>query len=404
MIENIFELASSIEEEVISFRREIHRFPEIAYHIEKTAAFVEKKLRSFGIQEIKTGLGEYSGFGITADIHGRKPGKMIALRADMDALPITEQVCTDFTSQNEGWMHACGHDGHTAMLLGAAKLLWENRDKFDGTVRLIFQPEEETPPPGGSSGMIEAGVLEGVQAIFAIHMQPSEPTGTISFNMSTAASALDCFKIELTGKGGHGSMPHTAIDAITLSAQVVNNLQYIVSRQCNPLEPLCITIGTIEGGTLWNVIAETVKLTGTMRSYNPETRARALEDIENVLKGACLAVGATYKFENLPAVNPLINHPCASQLLKDALEETIGVENVKIMRQPSQVSEDFANYLFKVPGTFMWLGCSNGPETSYPLHHPKFAMDEKALKTGVAAHLSIVNKYLNSDVELYYDI
>lgn len=401
MIENILKLAESVEPEVIGFRRDLHRIPEISYELPQTAAYVEQKLRSFGIEHIRTGI---SGYGITADIQGAGPGKMIALRADMDALPVVENTGCVFASAHPGSMHACGHDGHTAMLLGAAKLLKTHSNEFNGTVRLVFQPAEEGPPPGGSSALIGQGVLDGVQAIYGIHMQPMEPTGTIAFNMSTAMSALDCFTIELTGKGGHGSMPQNSVDAITLSAQVINNIQYIISRQSDPLEPLVITIGTIEGGFLWNIIAETVKMTGTMRSYSQEVRKKALEDLERVIKSACDGVGATYKLVNEPAVNPLINHYCASRLLKETLEETIGADRVKIMRQPSTASEDFSNYLFRVPGTFMWLGCSSGEDTSFPLHHPSFAMDEKALKTGVAVHLAIVDRYLNTDVELRCDI
>ncbi len=401
MIQNIKEMAAGIEKDVIGYRRDLHRIPEVSYDLPKTAAYVEEKLRSFGITKIRTGI---CGYGITADIEGAHPGKMIALRADMDALPVPEETGCDFASTHPGNMHACGHDGHTAMLLGAAKLLSEHCSEFDGTVRLIFQPAEEGPPPGGSYSLINEGVLEGVQAIFAIHMQPLEPTGTIAFNMGQAMSALDCFKITLIGKGGHGSMPHKSVDAITLSAQVINNLQYVVSRESDPLEPLVITIGTIEGGNAWNIIADSVKMTGTMRSYNQEVREKAIAAMEQTIKGTCAAVGADYKFENEPAVNPLINHYCASQLLKDTLEEELGLEHVKIMRRPSPASEDFSNYLFKVPGTFMWLGCASDENTSYPLHHPHFAMDESTLKTGVAAHVAIVNKYLNTDVELVYDI
>lgn len=401
MIENIVQLAAAIEDEVIGYRRYLHQIPEISYDLPKTAAFVEQQLHSFGIERIRTGI---CGYGITADIVGSAPGKMIALRADMDALPVEENTGATFASTHPGQMHACGHDGHTAMLLGAARIFAEHRSELRGTVRLIFQPAEEGPPPGGSYSLINEGVLDGVQAIFAIHMQPLEPTGTIAFNMGQAMSALDCFKIELIGKGGHGSMPQKSVDAITLSAQVINNLQYIISRQSDPLEPLVITIGTIEGGFAWNIIAETVRMTGTMRSYNQSVREKAIADMERVIKNACEAVGAQYRFENEPAVNPLINHYCASQLLKDTLEETIGAEHVKIMRQPSPASEDFSNYLFKVPGTFMWLGCCSDENTGYPLHDPHFAMDERALKTGVAAHVAIVNKYLNTDVELHYDI
>ncbi len=406
MIEGIVGLAKAIEDEVIGFRRDLHRIPGIAHHNGDSAEYIIAKLKEFGIENIRTGL-SVSGFGVTADIVGTKPGgtgKMIALRADMDALPVTEQTGCEYASTRPGTMHACGHDGHMAMLLGAAKILQEHKAELAGTVRLIFQADEEIPPPSGSQGMIDCGVLEGVDAIYMIHMQPEEPTGTIAFNKGMAGSALDCFKIYLKGKGGHGSKPHQCIDAITLSAQVVNNIQYIVSRQVDPLEPVVLTLGTIEGGTLWNVIAGEVKITGTMRSYNEEVRAKALADLERTIKHTCLAVGADYKFENEPAVDVLTNHYSAADFLESTLVDTIGEEHVKVMRRPSTVTEDSAKYLARVPGCFMWLGCSSSEETSYALHHPKFQMDEAALKTGVAAHVAVANRFLNTDVELKYDI
>lgn len=397
MITDILNKVSAIEPELIGWRRDLHQIPEISFDLPRTSAYVEEKLRSFGISNLRTGI---CGHGITADIHGNGPGRMLALRADMDALPVVEATDVPYKSTIEGNMQACGHDGHTAMLLGAAKLLNENRSDFSGTVRLLFQPAEEGPPPGGSHAMIQAGVLEGVDAIYGIHLSPTEPTGTIAFNMNAAMSALDCFTITLTGKGGHGSAPHKSIDAITLSAQVINNIQYIVSRQCNPLEPLVITIGTINGGFMWNIIADSVTMTGTMRSYNDQVRAKALRDLEQCIKASCDGVGATYTFENSPAVNPLINHLSTSQLLAETATDLLGAEKVKIMQQPHTASEDFSNYLYKVPGTFMWLGCCSGESTGYPLHHPSFNMDEAALKNGVAIHLAMADRILNTDVKI----
>lgn len=400
MIPNIIEQAAGMEGELIAWRRDLHRIPEISYALPQTANYLEEKLRSFGITKLRTGI---CGYGITADIDGCEPGKTIALRSDMDALPVVESTGCGFTSTQEGQMHACGHDGHMAMLLGAAKILSENRNSFKGTVRLIFQPAEEGPPPGGSHGMIGAGVLEGVYAIYGIHLSPLEPTGQVAFNMTTAMSALDCFTIELVGKGGHGSMPQKSIDAITLSAQVINNLQHIVSRQSDPLEPLVITIGTINGGFMWNIIAETVTMTGTMRSYSQPARFKALEDIERCIRSACDGVGASYNFKNEPAVNPLINNLSATQLLRDTLTELLGEDRVKLMQRPSTASEDFSNYLFQIPGSFLWLGCCTDESTAYPLHHPKFSMDETALKTGTAIHVAMASRYLAGDVTLKMD-
>jgi len=401
MINDIQKLAQSIEQEIIGFRRDLHQIPEIGYELPKTAAYVEQKLREFGIESVRTGI---CGYGITADIVGNPSGKTIALRADMDALPVSEETGCDYASAHEGVMHACGHDGHTAMLLGAAKLLWEQRAQLNGTVRLIFQPAEEGYVPGGAYDMIDAGVLEGVDAIYAIHLSPTEAAGTIAFNMGTAMSGMNSFTLELIGKGGHGSMPHKCIDAITLSAQVINNIQYIVSRQSDPLEPLVITIGTIQGGTRWNIICDSVTVNGTMRSYNPQVRERALKDLENCIRCACDNVGATYKLKVDMVVPPLINHRSATELLKTTLEASLGKDKVKIMDKPSQVSEDFAYYLYQVPGAIMWLGCCAGEDTGYALHHPKFNMDESVLKTGVTALMTIADRFLDEDVELASDI
>lgn len=397
MINDIVKKAAALEPEIIGWRRDLHRIPEVAYELPLTSAYIVDRLRSFGITQIRTGI---CGYGITADIKGAAPGRMLALRSDMDALPVKEETGAKFASIHEGQMHACGHDGHASMLLGAAKILSQCSSLFKGTVRLIFQPAEEGPPPGGSHCLINEGVLEGVSAIYGIHLSPLEETGTIAFNMTNAMSALDCFTIEVIGKGGHGSMPHASIDGITLSAQVINNLQYVVSRQTDPLEPLVITIGTIQGGFAWNVIAETVTMKGTMRSYDQAVRKKALKDIERSIKGTCDSVGGTYKFIIEPAVNPLINNFSASQFLKETLEQTIGGDHVRIMEKPSTASEDFSNYLFQVPGTFMWLGCKKDEATAYPLHHSRFAMDESALKTGTAVHVAMADRYLNSDVIL----
>ncbi len=401
MIKDIQALAQSIEQEVIGFRRDLHQIPEIGYQLPKTAAYVEAKLRQFGIENIRTGI---CGCGITADIVGNPNGKTIALRADMDALPVLEETGCAFASTHEGVMHACGHDGHTAMLLGAAKLLWEHRDRLNGTVRLVFQPAEEGYIPGGASDMVDAGVLEGVDGIYGIHLSPTEAAGTIAFNMETAMSGMNSFILELIGKGGHGSMPHKCIDAITLSAQVINNIQYIVSRQSDPLEPLVITIGTIQGGTRWNIICDKVTINGTMRSYNPQVRERALKDLENCIRCACENVGATYKLIVENVVPPLINHRSATELLKKTLEEALEKDRVKIMDKPSQVSEDFAYYLYHVPGAITWLGCCGGEETGYALHHPRFNMDETVLKIGVAAHVAIADRFLDERAELTFDI
>ena len=403
MIENIQALAEEIEEEVIGFRRDLHKIPEIGYDLPKTAAYVEAKLREFGIEseKIRTGI---CGYGITADIVGDPAGKIVALRADMDALLVQEETGCQYASVHEGSMHACGHDGHTAMLLGAAKILARHRDQLKGTVRLIFQPAEEAYIPGGAADLSSQGVLEGVEGIYAMHLSPNEPTGTIAFNMETAMSALDGFVIELIGKGGHGSTPHKCIDAVTLSAQVINNIQYIVSRQSDPLETLVITIGAIQGGTQWNIIADNVIIKGTMRSFNQEVRQRALKDLENCVRCACENVGATYKMTVQNAANPLINHRSATEFLKKALEDSMGKEHVKIMSKPSMVSEDFANYLCHVPGAIMWLGCCSGEDTSYALHHPKFNMDEAALKVGVAAHVVLASRFLEENVELTFSV
>lgn len=390
-MQDILKSAEEMEQEVIRYYKDLHQIPEIGYELPQTAAYVEARLREFGIENIHTGI---AGYGIMADITGDPSGKTIALRADMDALPVQEESGCAWSSVHEGKMHACGHDGHMAMLLGAAKILAERRTELGGTVRLIFQPAEEGYIPGGAADMVTEGVLEGVDQIYTMHLAPTEPTGRVAFNMETAMSALDCFTIELIGQGGHGSMPHRCVDAITLSAQIINNIQYIVSRQSDPLEPLVITIGTIQGGTRWNIIADRVTITGTMRSYKQTVREKALRNLEHCVHCACENVGATYRMTIENAANPLINHRISTEFAKEILENTLGREQVKIMDKPSQVSEDFSNYLSRVPGALMWLGCCSGEETGYALHHPKFQPDLSALKTGVAVHAALAVSFL----------
>lgn len=392
MIEKLVETTACLEKQIIQWRRDLHQIPECGFELPETAAYVLDVLKTIGIEEIET-WERHSG--IVATIHGGLgSGRTIVFRADMDALPIKENGQYEYVSRHEGMMHACGHDGHTAMLLGTAKILWQERANFRGTVKLIFQPAEEGPAPGGAYVMIEDGVLRDVDMIFGCHLVPDTGfrAGDVFFQRTVSLSASDKFMIRLQGKGGHGSMPHKTIDAIALASMVYTNLQYIVSRQTSPLDSVCITIGSIHGGIAENVIADSVEMKGSMRSYDQKVREETLEKIERCIKTACDYVGATYEFEVTPMADALICDREMSGLVEQVSQELLGAERTFVLEQPDTASDDFAAFLNRVPGAYYRIGVCSGEETSYPPHSPKYQMDESALKVGPMINAGLVNR------------
>lgn len=360
--------------EMVGWRRHLHRHPELSYHEKATAAFVASKLSEFGIQ-VKTNVG---GYGVVGDLNGGFPGPRIALRADMDALPIQDEKACDYSSTVPGVMHACGHDGHVAALLGAAKWLAERRQDWSGNVRFIFQPAEELSP-GGAAPMIREGVLDGVDAIYGAHLWTPFQAGSIRTRGGALMAAADEFVLEIVGKGGHGGLPHETVDSLVVASHLVINLQSIVSRNLNPVEPSVISVGSFHAGTGFNVIAEKSNLNGTVRTFSSQLRQLAQQRIEQVTRDTCSMFGAAYKLDYKLGYPPVVNRPAEAERVLETARQLFGQEQVA--ESPLiMAGEDFSFYLEKVPGCFFFVGAGNreaGIEA--PHHHPRFDIDERAI-------------------------
>lgn len=381
---------------VIADRRFIHEHPELGFQEHQTSQFVAERLAALGAEDIRTGIATT---GITALIRGGKgEGKCVLLRADMDALPLTEETPVEFASKTPGVMHACGHDGHTAMLMGVARILQERKDQFAGTVKLCFQPSEEANE-GGARPMIEAGVLENphVDACFGQHVMSDRPTGEIWVSGGPIQASADAFKIMVQGKGGHGAMPHTSIDPIMIAADIVSGLHKIVSRSVDPLDQVVVSPCTFHSGTAGNIIPDTAELTGTVRTFSPENRDLAEQRLQEVATGIAAAHGATVTIEYDRGYPPTINDYAMADLAEASLIKIVGEENVMKMR-PIMPAEDMSYFLQERPGCYFMTGCGNVDKgIVWPHHHPKFDLDEDALGIGVAALAQVAIDYLNSN-------
>ncbi len=383
-------LAPAQQDYIVSARRHLHQHPELSFQERETAAFVARELRACGL-EPREGFG--GGYGIVVDIEGARPGPTVALRADMDALPVEEENDLPFRSRNPGVMHACGHDAHTAVLLGAARALAGLRDRFPGRVRLLFQPAEELPP-GGALGMIEAGCLDGVDAIFGLHQSPNDDAGVMLFGAGPRQASSDTFTLVVRGRGGHGAMPHLSIDAIQVAAQVVSAVHQIVARRIAPAQQAVITIGTIAGGTKENIIAHEVTLTGTVRALNQTVRETLHRELHAVGKGVSEAWGATCELEYLWGYPVLVNDAAMTALARRAAEAVLESGAVRDAGAPIMPGEDFARYLERVPGCFASLGAATPGSTHRPpAHSGAFVLDESGLSAGVAWYLSLVMNF-----------
>lgn len=385
------EEAGRLDVQLRSWRRDLHMHPELGFAEHRTAALAAAHLQSLGL-EVQTGV---AGTGVVGLLRGRGE-RTVALRADMDALPIQETTGAPYASQTPGVMHACGHDGHVAMLLGAATILAGIRQDLPGNVKFIFQPAEESP--GGARPMIEAGVLDNprVDAIFGAHLWAELPAGTIGVRYGTMMAAVDQFRILIKGEGGHGAAPHQAVDAVSVAAQAVLSLQTIVSRQIDPLEPVVLTIGTINGGYRHNVIADRVELTGTVRTLSEKARAEMPLRIERTLRGITEASGAGYELAYERVYPETINAAEPTRLVARIAAEIAGEERVIEEEAPEMGSEDFSFFLKEVPGTFFMVGIANLEKgIVHPHHHPAFDIDETALVTGTAVEVAAVLSQLS---------
>jgi amidohydrolase len=376
---------------LIAARRRIHEQPELSFQEEKTAAFVAEELRFCGY-DVETGIG---GHGVRAVLRGSRPGRTIALRADMDALPIEEDNDLPFRSRHPGIMHACGHDSHTAMLLTAAKTLRPHAADMAGNVVFLFQPAEELPP-GGAQAMIAAGALDDphVDAIFGLHQGVAFDAGKMAIVSGPRSASSDSFHITVLGRGGHAAMPHRTVDPIAVTGLLISALQQIVSRHITPMQPAVLTIGSVHGGTKENVIPDEVALAGTVRTFDPAVRRDIPRRLDAIVKGITAAHGASYKLDYTLGYPVLINNPEMAALARRAAERVFGPDNV-VSSEPAMAAEDFAYYLQRAPGAFCSLGVGTPGSGERPASHsPRFLLDEDGLPYGVAFYISLVELYL----------
>ncbi len=375
----------NIQNCLIEWRRDFHRFPEVAFQEVRTSSVIRKFMENLNIPVTacaKTGL--------RGILKGQTGGKTVALRADMDALPLQEESDKSYKSQNPDACHACGHDGHMAILMGVIQLLAGRKDQFQGDVVFLFQPSEERIP-GGAKMMIEEGALDGVDAVFGLHLWQPLKTGAVGVVKGPMMAQPDVFSIKVRGKGGHGSMPHQTIDPIYVSSQLVVNVQSIISRSLDPLKPGVVSFGTIHGGTIDNIIPGEVSLTGTVRTFEPEIKSMIRNNLEQIVEQTCKAFGAEAELEYTNGYPPVINNPEMVDLVTSVAKKTLG-KDCLISIDPVMGGEDFSYFLQRVPGAFFFLGIGDGQE--HPHHHPCFDIDEKALPQGVLLMTTLALEYL----------
>lgn len=391
-MEALLSSLDALNEEIISIRRHLHQHPELSFEEVETPKYIAEFHEALG-HKVRTGVG---GNGVVAYLKGDDDGPTVALRADFDALPIEEETELDFKSVNEGVMHACGHDGHTATLLGVAKALNKHKDELHGTVVFIHQHAEELPP-GGAKPMIEDGALEGVDVIFGTHLQAQLPLNEIAYRTDALQASSDSFEVKILGKGGHGAMPQDTKDSILIASQLVNNFQQIVSRRVNPLQSAVLSVCSFEAIGPYNIIANTAKIKGTVRTLNEDTRRLMEEEMERVIQGTCQLTGADYEFNYERGYPVLINHKEETEFVAKVAETLPDVAAVKEI-EPIMGGEDYSYYLQEVKGTYIFTGAQpDGTDDPFPHHHPKFDINEKALLTAAKVLAKSTVEYMNQN-------
>lgn len=386
MNNKIIALCREVYPEAVKIRRLLHGNPELGRREHDTTKLIRNFLTENGIensQPLETG--------VVATIYGKNDGKTVALRADIDALPITEKVQGEFKSKNEGVMHACGHDLHTAALLGTAKVLKKMENDLCGNVRLIFQPDEEGD--GGAQRLIEKGALDGVSEIYGIHVRPELPCDTVAVKYGKSYAASDIFEITVVGKGGHCAEPHKNVDAIVIASQIVTALQTVVSRNVAPTESAVVTVGTINGGVFRNSVAESCEITGVMRSLGKEMRMLLRKRVTEIAQGIAEAMGAKADVRIIESYPGIVNDDEKTAYIEKCALDLYGKERVRVIETPGMVSEDFGYYLEKVQGTFYHVGC----ESENVLHSELFCPNEKAMLTMMEMHVKSVMGNNQSD-------
>ena len=384
---DIHQLVSESKDLIINTRRELHKIPEIGFTEKKTSAYVAEYLTREGL-DVQTGIAQ---FGVVGLLETGKKGPTLMIRADMDALPLQEETGLEFASIHEGVMHACGHDAHMAMALGAATVLARIKNDLVGTIKFVFQPAEEGP--GGAKPMIDAGVMENPTVDYAIgcHMWPEIDEGTIGVRSGPFLAAMDRFDLKIIGKGGHGAMPHLCIDALEVGTQVVNAFQRISSRHLNPLEPTVVTVGSFHAGTAFNIIPSEAEMCGTTRTFNLDIWNNWEQRLEKVIDGVCKSMGADYEFKFAKGYPPTINDESISEVVRRCAANVVGHERVV---EPDQTmgGEDMSYFLQKSKGCFFAVG--TGREGYASVHNPKFNFDEEVLSLGVETHCRVALELL----------
>ncbi len=383
--------AETLFDEMVAMRRDFHRHPELGFQETRTSRIVAERLNELGL-EVQPGIGQT---GVVGLLEGAKPGPTILLRFDMDALPIQEETSHNFTSQNTGVMHACGHDGHTSMGLTVAKIMAQHQERMAGTLKFMFQPAEEGL--GGAFAMIAGGVLENPKpdAALAMHVWTPEPYGKVRVVEGPCMASSSVFTITVQGKGGHGAAPHMAIDPILTGAHIVTALQSIVSRNVNPQDSVVVSIGQFDAGTTFNVIPDRAILKGTVRSYNDALHRQAYRRILEMAKNMGEAFHCQVNMETIAIVSAVVNAPAPTAVVRDAVIKIMGEES--IVEHRTMASEDMGYVLEEIPGCYFFIGAGNDDEFSYPHHHPKFNFDERAMINGVAIMAEAAASYVLND-------
>lgn len=393
-MKTLYNKLDSLFAEMVEIRRYLHRHPELSFEEVETPKYIAEYHRKLG-HEVRTEVGKR---GVVAYLEGGKPGPTVALRADFDALPIQEENEVPYKSKFDGKMHACGHDGHTATLLVLAKALNGIKEELHGNIAFIHQHAEELAP-GGAIAMIEDGCLEGVDVIFGTHLWSTIPLEDITYCPGPFMAAADRFEIKIQGKGGHGALPHLSKDSIVIGSQLVLNLQQIVSRRVDPLEPAVLSIGSFVAQNANNIIADTASISGTVRTLSEQTRNVIEKEIERILKGVSLSADVNYSYSYRRGYPPVVNHEQETKFLARVAKTVPGVKNVR-QTAPLMIGEDFAYYMQYVKGAFFLTGAMNPDwENVYPHHHPKFNIDERAMLIAAKTLGSATLTYLNENSE-----
>jgi amidohydrolase len=370
--------AESLWQQVIRWRRHLHQRPEVAFQEHETARFIREVLA--GIDGLE--VARPTETSVLAVLRGARPGRTVAVRADIDALPVHEENDVPYRSQVDGVMHACGHDGHAAILLGLATLLARHRDRLAGEVRFIFQHAEELNP-GGAEELVRRGVMDGVDAVIGLHLWALLPVGKIGIVAGPAMAAPDTFECTIIGRGGHAAIPHDTVDPIAVGAQVVTALQHVVARHVDPLDPVVVSVTQFHAGTAYNVIPNTARIAGTVRTFDHTLRERVPELMERIVRGVCAAHGADCELRVERGYRPVVNDVALARRLEGVVARTFGPDTLAPAR-PTMGGEDFSAYQTRAPGVFAFVGAANAfEEIIHPHHHPRFDIDEQSLDVGL---------------------